>query len=175
MPGEFTPMTPMAATQQQQQQPTGPVERPIGVTIIAILYIVVGAFILFAGVAILALGAIGRALAHSFIPWAGSGTIVAALAIIVASALFAVGILAVAGGIGNLQGSGWARVLVIILAALGLLNDLSGLFKGRAVGSGLLGALVQGFILWYYFRPNVKAYFAPGHGQSQQQQVVVRT
>jgi hypothetical protein len=120
------------------------VGRPTGVTILAILYFIQGImWLAFAVIASVCLASFltlpgveeadtGGALAVGAICWVVLG--------IIALFYFIV-------GFGLLKGQGWARIVAIILAILGLLN-----FP--------IGTIISIIILLYLFKEDVKAYFS---------------
>ncbi|MGE5323077.1 MAG: hypothetical protein ACM3SW_09460 [Actinomycetota bacterium] len=73
--------------------------------------------------------------------------------------------LAVLLGWGLLKLKEWARIVAIILAALGVLGALLGLFAGLGhfMMIGIFWALcrlaINGLIIWYLLQPHVKAAF----------------
>jgi hypothetical protein len=134
--------------------------RPTGVTIIAVLSFL-GAFIMaIIAFAFLAGGALiasmGMALPASLV---GIGAVVAACFFL------ALGILYVFNGIGLLKLQNWARILTIVLIGLGLLSAalgiLSGLFHFRflLLLREICVAAIDLSILSYLFKPHVKQAF----------------
>jgi hypothetical protein len=61
-------------------------------------------------------------------------------------------------------GKGWAWILAVILYGLGALSSLISLAAGAL--SSIVGLLIYAFLLWYLWRPHVKAFF--GRGQTVQ-------
>jgi hypothetical protein len=134
--------------------------RPTGVTIIAVLSFL-GAFVL----AVIAFGFLaGGALIASMgmtlpVSLVGIGVVVAACF------FFALGILYVFNGIGLLKLQNWARILTIVLVGLGLLSAalgiLSGLFHFRTLLMlrEICVAAIDLWILSYLFKPHVKQAF----------------
>jgi hypothetical protein len=107
--------------------------RPLGVTLSAVLFFIVGAILVIAAVLTLAGGAL---LTQIF----GSGA--AALGIVVAAVFAIIAILYLLTGWGLVGGKGWARILGIVLAVLGVLGGLSAL-----TGNSLAYGVVQ-IVLW---------------------------
>ena len=107
-------------------------ERPSGITILAILYILGGLFAIGTGAMMLAGG--------SMIPFFGG--FVAA----VGATYVIIGLIdfAIAYGLWNLQP--WARTVAIIFAIIGLLG-----FP--------IGTIISIIILWYLFKPEIKEAF----------------
>ncbi len=56
------------------------------------------------------------------------------------------------------KGQDWARILIIVFSALGILSSIVSLFGGN--WASLFGILVDGFVLWYFLlKENVKKFF----------------
>ncbi len=118
--------------------------RPTGVTVIAILAAISGAFAVLGGLALLGLGAVGGAMGGPLLAFFGTfgGIIILALGVVT---LYA------AWGAWNLKV--WAWTLLVVLTAIGLVLSL---FSLR---SSFLSLIVNAVILYYLFRPEVKAAF----------------
>lgn len=114
----------------------------------AILQILGGILILFFGLALAVVSAFFSAV-NLAIP--------VGLGIIAAGAVVILGILGLLVGWGLWTGKGWARILAIILSGLGVLISLAGLVLGSI--PSVVGLAIDGLVLWYLFRPNVKAFF----------------
>jgi hypothetical protein len=143
-------------------------QRPTGVTVIAVLdfigaaFCVIGGLLMFMGGAMLgsffsaaatANGATGAAPAAGFM--AGIG---AALGVVFL--LFAVFAIFVAMGLLKLKN--WARITTIVLSGLGLLSTLSRFLHGFAGGGMVMTIIVLAYyiwVIWYMLQPNVKAAF----------------
>ncbi len=134
--------------------------RPLGVTIIAILNIISGIVMLFAG--------IGLAAASSFIPAistidpnaAGQMALVGlagGAGVAVGAILIALGIVSFVVAWGLLKGRGWAWIVTIILSIISLIVGVISLIGGN-VGS-IVNVAIAGVIIYYMYRPHVKAYF----------------
>ena len=154
--------------------------RPTGVTIIAILTIIGGILLLLSGVASLTIGALisvnpgdttstSRAAAQFFgILAAGVGGVLLVISI---------GYLVMFYGL--LKGKGWAWTITIILLIIGIAIQIistsvgtvftASLHTNSNVSSGIIGAIIgigiNVVILYYLYRPHVKAYF----GKMQEQ------
>lgn len=74
--------------------------------------------------------------------------------------ILAIGTLAIVVGWGMWSGREWARVLAIVLYGLWALFNLLSLIGGAI--SSVVGLLISVFLLWYMFRPRVKAFFGKG-------------
>ena len=118
--------------------------RPTGVTVIAILAAISGVFAVLGGLALLGIGAFGAAMGGPLLAYFGT------FAGIILLALGAVTLYA-AWGAWNLKA--WAWTLLVVLTAIGLVLAL---FSLR---SSFISLIVNAVILYYLFRPEVKAAF----------------
>lgn len=140
-----------------------PRARPVGVTIVGIVSIVGGIGMAFAAVAalfILLLGAtFADAMTDTFVPWMPSvpGALMATLAVIAFLFLGAMAGLAIAAGVGSLRGRAWGWVLTLVAMGLVALDAGGGILAGAV--EDVLGLLVAGLVVWYYFTPDVRAWF----------------
>lgn len=119
--------------------------RPTGVTILSILFALESLLFIIGGIGALGIGAL-------------LGPIGAGLGIIVGGFLILLGLIGLFVAWGLWTGRGWARTIAIILAILGLLLTALG-----AIGlepMSIIGLLINIVILWYLFRPHVKAYYS---------------
>ncbi len=121
--------------------------RPVGVTIIAVLDILVGIAALFLGVIAIIFGgyAGGLGLGYSGII-AFIGALFGGILIVFALIHFAI-------AWGFLSGMGWARIVGIIFGAL---DVLGGLFS---LPTGIVELAIGAVIIYYLTRPEVVAWF----------------
>jgi hypothetical protein len=117
-------------------------ERPLGVTIIGILWIIGGLFAIFGGI-------IGGAVL-SVIGLEGLGAAIAIIA-------FIIGVVYLILGIGCFKAWPWVWTVGVIFSALSILIGIVNLFTVGA--SALFGIIIAAIILYYLFQPQVKAYF----------------
>lgn len=127
--------------------------RPTGVAILAILDIVVGILALLGGIFIAALGGSGLLALYGYGFFNGFVAVVGGFIIVI-------GILAIIVGWGMWSGKEWAWLLAIILYGLGALSGLLSLAGGNL--SSVVGLPIDVLLLWYMFRPHVKAFFGRG-------------
>jgi hypothetical protein len=116
-------------------------KRPLGVTIIGILWIIFGIFGLLAGVWLMARGAV------FFGPF---GLLFGVISIII-------GIIFIIIGIGCFQALPWVWTVGVIISVLSIIAGIASLITSGA--GALLGIVIPGIILYYLFQPHVKAYF----------------
>ncbi len=121
--------------QQPPPPPSGgnrPKERPMGVTILAVLYALQGLFMIGLPIMFTAILPFDLFFAEvTIICWAVFG-VIALIYFVIAYGL--------------LKGAGWARIVAIIFAIIGLINIP-------------IGTIISIVILIYLFKDEVKAYF----------------
>ena len=106
--------------------------RPLGVTIIAILLILGG------------------------LVWLVSGLIL--LIILIGIVFLALGIAYFIMAYGLLKGRGWAWTISLILAAIGIITGIYHITQNN-LGGAIVSFIINGVIIYYLYRPNVKAFF----------------
>jgi hypothetical protein len=146
-----------------------PAKRPTGVTIIAILNIIGGIIMLFVGLALVAVGAIFPALPPSvFEPQTGgdvdlSGippSLLGGAAIAIGGVIIVIGIASFVVAYGLLKGKGWAWTLTVVLSVISIVLNAISIATGNA--GGIISIIISAVILYYVYRPHVKAYFGRG-------------
>lgn len=136
-------------------------QRPTGVTILAVLALIGGILAILAGIALTAASsAIATASATS--GYQITGTTATVLGII----LLVGGVIDLAFGIGAFRGAGWAWVLGVLGQVLSLLSDVVSIVidaqhnkLAAGITSNIVSIAISVFILYYLNRPNVKAFF----------------
>jgi uncharacterized membrane protein (DUF2068 family) len=125
-------------------------QRPTGVTIIAVLAAIGGIFGILGGLALVGLG--------GFI--AASGVTGGALAPIVGLLLLAYGVLALVLAYGFWNLKPWAWTLGVGLQAAGIvINILQFINNTNNAASTVISIAISAAIIWYLYQPNVKAAF----------------
>ena len=126
--------------------------RPTGVTVIAILVII-------SGVTAIAFGAVFGALLGSFLGSMGSDVFGTEGAIVGAIGGIAIilGILSFVMAWGLLKGKPWAWTVTLILSIINLIFALP--------STNIVGLIINAVVLYYLFRPHVKAYFQKSEQQ----------
>jgi hypothetical protein len=120
--------------------------RPLGVTIVAILMIIEGIFLILGGISGIAVGGI-------MADESGIGG-----AIIAASSVgLALGIAGLFIAWGLISGKGWAWIITIIITIIMAIVNIISIASGRY--EHIFGLIINGVILYYMYRPQVKAYF----------------
>jgi len=117
-------------------------ERPLGVTILGVLWIIGGV-----------LAIIGGIIGGAILSIVGLGGLGAAIGI----TLFVIGIIDLLLGIGCFKAWPWVWIVGVIISAISILIGIASLFTTGA--SALLGIVISAIILYYLFQPQVKAYF----------------
>jgi len=139
-------------------------DRPIGITLIAILNIVIGILLIlgalsFAALAGLAVSGYGPDLIPGLtdLPYLD---IMMALGGIIAVVLIIVALVEFIMAWGLLKGKGWAWILSIVFMFLTIALGFLSLVHPTAFN--LIGLAIDALIVYYLFRPNVKAFFGRG-------------
>jgi hypothetical protein len=128
--------------------------RPTGIAIIAILEILVG--LLAAAGGALIVGVASSSVLNSY----GVGMFSGIIAVIGGFAII-IGLFAIFVGWGMWTGKGWAWTLALVLYILGAL------FGILTLPIGIVGLVIDLLLIWYLYRPHVKAFFGKG-GMTQQ-------
>jgi hypothetical protein len=138
--------------------------RPLGITIIAILNIISGIVMIFAGSGLAAASSLMPTIS-TIDPNAAGQMAIASLAGGAATAIGAVliilGIVSFIVAWGLLKAKGWAWIVTIILSIISLVIGVISLVGGN-VGS-IVNIVIAGVIIYYMYRPHVKAYFGRTH------------
>ncbi len=127
--------------------------RPSGVAVLAVLDLIVGILAFIGGVFMIAVGGSGLLSTVGYGAYSGFAVGFGAFAIIV-------GLFAVVVGWGMWSGRTWAWLLAVVLYAIGILFGFTSLAAGSL--SSIVGLVIDVFLLWYMFRPHVKAFFGRG-------------
>ncbi len=128
-------------------------QRPLGVTILAVLDIL-------GGIGASLLGLIYMALSAQIGTVVGGGGIFALFGafIVVLGIIFLIlGILAIAVGWGFWKGSSWAWIVGLVLYVIGIVLGLTSLALGDVTSIVLV--VIGALLVYYMFRPNVRIWF----------------
>jgi hypothetical protein len=140
-------------------------ERPAGVTVLAVLLMLFAAFAAFAGLALLLLGLGGGAALQMRGANTGMSTMMAGMGALGGVFLLALAAAYVVLGVGLLKLLNWARVVTLVLIGLGLLFAAIGLltavihFRVALLLWQLCVVAIDAWIIWYLLRPDVKQAF----------------
>jgi predicted lipid-binding transport protein (Tim44 family) len=155
--------------------------RPLGVTIIAILTIISGILLILGGVSLIAVGALISVNPVDTTATTNSQPIAQFFGVIsaaIGSILLAIGIGYIVMFLGLLKGRGWAWTITIILLLIGIAIQIISTATGAVFNAslsnssnnaansvisgiigGIIGIAINGVIVYYLYRPQVKAYF----------------
>jgi hypothetical protein len=153
-----------------------PKSRPTGVTIIAILNIIGGIIMLFGAIALIAIGAIlptlppsafnqselqgnltaGQAPLPPGVPMVPQ-SLLGGIGIAIGAVLLAIAIVSFVVAYGLLKGLGWAWTITVILSIISIVLNAISIAAGNI--GGIVSIIISGIILYYLYRPHVKAYF----------------
>jgi uncharacterized membrane protein (DUF2068 family) len=145
------------------------VQRPVGISIIAVLAALVGIVAFVFAVFFAALSTAGSFLQDMIETYAEQyggtvipdiGGFITAIALAIAGVLAIAGILYLVTAYGLWTGRGWARILAIILL---ILDVIAGLVT---LPGGIVLIIIAGVLLWYFFTPAVRAFFGAGSAPS---------
>ena len=128
--------------------------RPVGITILAALEILIGVVGLLASLVIIGFSAL-----FSTLPKVGS--LLGAVGLVVGGVVLLFGVIWLATGVGFLHGRGWSWTLGMIFSVLSLLGAIGALTIGLITG-GVGGLIFWGLMLYYLTRTHVKAFFGKG-------------
>jgi hypothetical protein len=139
-------------------------QRPTGVTVLAILAFLGAGLMVIAGLVMFAGGAMLAAALRSSMP----GGVLAGVTSVIGVFCLLFAALYVVTGIGLWTLKPWGRILTIILVSLGLLFGVIGLltsmmhFMIGLVIWRVFWCAIDALILWYMFTPEVKRAFGEG-------------
>ncbi len=128
--------------------------RPAGITILAVLEIIIGVIGLVASLAIIGLSALASAL-----PTIGS--LVGTIGLVIGGVALFFSIIWLATGVGFLHGRGWAWTLGMIFSILSLLGAAAALAIGLLTDA-IVGIFLWSLMLYYLTRNHVKIFFGKG-------------
>src|SRR3989449_5377160 len=137
--------------------------RPVGITILAVLEILMGIVGLLGSLVIIGFSAL-------FATLPTVGPLVGAIGLVIGGVVLFFSIIWLATGVGFLHGRGWSWTLGMIFSILSLLGAIGALTIGLITG-GVGGLVFWGLMLYYLTRTHVKAFFgksglplAPAYG-----------
>jgi uncharacterized membrane protein (DUF2068 family) len=135
------------------------IQRPTGVTVLAVLQFIGGILSLFIGISGLFFGG----LMVSGVAENTSGAAAAAQVgpLMVAGGFFAIlsGILGLIAGYGLFTLKGWGWTLAMVFSVINVIHNVIGLFQGASIPGAIVGIVISGLILYYLFQPHVKRAF----------------
>jgi hypothetical protein len=159
-----------------------PKSRPLGVTIIAILNIIGGIIMLVFGIGLITLGAVLPTLPPSVfnqsqiegnftagqvppipagVPPMGLQSLLGGLGIAFGAVLVALAIVSFIVAYGLLKGKGWAWTVTLILSIISIVWNAITIATAANFG-GIVSIIISAIIIYYLYRPHVKAFFGKG-------------
>jgi hypothetical protein len=159
--------------------------RPLGVTIIAILRIIGGIILLLGGIGLVTIAPfVGQlnvnttsSTTDNGVPVTPNGTGInlsnnntsflffAAFIGVIGSILIVLGIASFVVAWGLLKGKGWAWTVTIIITIISLVFNAVSIVSIVSGNIGaIVGIIIDGVIIYYLYRPNVKSYFGRVRG-----------
>lgn len=137
-------------------------DRPIVVTIVAILDVLFGIIMVLFGISFMALTGLIEYYGPDLIPGLADipfldmiialGGVIGIVFIIIAAITFFL-------AWGLLRGKRWARILTIVFSILWIILGLLSLPNQGLVNLAMMA--INGLILYFFFRPDIKAFFGP--------------
>ncbi len=137
-------------------------ERPTGVTVLAVLCFIGGAFAVLGGLAMFFAGALGMA---GMASRPGMGMMMAGMGAFVGVFLLILAALYVIVGVGLWKLLNWGRILALVLVGIGAVFAILGLFSALihfrifAVVWQIIVVAIDLLIIWYLTRSDVKQAF----------------
>lgn len=142
-------------------------DRPLGIAILAVLDIIGGILAFIGGIGMAAVSAVVndpeiRDMIRDSMISAGVADvdaildILATVLIVFGAILFIMGLVGIAVGWGFWKGSGWAWIVGVIFYIVGIGISAVGMVWSL---TNVIGVIIGVVILYYLFRPNVKAWF----------------
>jgi hypothetical protein len=158
-----------------------PKSRPLGVTIIAILNIIGGVIMLIFGIGLVILGTVlptlppsvfnqsqiqgnltaGQAPIPAGPPPMALQSLLGGLGIAFGAVLVALAIVSFIVAYGLLKGRGWAWTVTLILSIISIVWNAITIATAANFG-GIVSIIISAVIIYYLYRPHVKAYFGKG-------------
>ena len=148
-------------------------QRPTGVTILAVLEFIGGALGLLGACGLLGLGALGGVAGVAGSDTAGGAAAAGALGFLgiglgIVTLALAIGGIIIGVGLWTLKRWAWnaARILSIIsivFSTIGIISSASGGNQslGSAIAGNIVSIAINAFIVWYLNKPEIKGAFAP--------------
>ena len=85
-----------------------------------------------------------------------------AIALIIIGWIFvAIAIVSFVVAYGLLNGRGWAWTITVVLSIISIVLNAISIAAGNIIAS-IINIIISGIILYYLYRPHVKAYFGKG-------------
>jgi hypothetical protein len=137
-------------------------ERPTGVTILAVLAFIGAAFLAIGSIALMVGGAL---LSNARATGPGAGMLLGLGGAVLGGICLVLAVIYVFMAVGLLKLQNWARIVTIVFVGLGLLSALMGLLSSFAhvfpvlIVRNIIVVAIDVWILIYLFKPHVKQAF----------------
>ncbi|MBO3803732.1 MAG: hypothetical protein JTT11_07700, partial [Candidatus Brockarchaeota archaeon] len=128
-------------------------KRPTGVTVLAILDIAFGAIMAIGALGLVALTRLVEMNLSEFADLPSFGLLMGAIGSMLSVVLLAIAAVEFLLAWGLLGGKGWAWTATIVFSAIAIAIEL------LSLPFSLVGIAVNALVIYYFFRPNVKAFF----------------
>jgi hypothetical protein len=143
----------------------------LGVTVIAILNVIGGIMMLLAGIAAVTAGAllpmVPQETLEEGVPGTGmevlsgvSTSVLGGGAIVIGAVMIGLAIFSFIVAWGLLKGRGWAWTATVVLSVISLVFGVISVVTGNWFS--IINVIISGIIIYYMYRPHVKAYFGKG-------------
>jgi hypothetical protein len=93
-----------------------------------------------------------------------SQSLLGAIGIAIGGVLLAIAIVSFVVAYGLLKGLGWAWTVTVILSIISIVLNAISIAAGNI--TSIVSVIISGIILYYLYRPHVKAYFGKGVSRS---------
>jgi uncharacterized membrane protein (DUF2068 family) len=133
------------------------IQRPTGVTILAVLQFIGGALSLLFGVLSLFFG--GAMVATDAAEAVDAAIDMGPVMMTVGIASIIIGIIGLIAGYGLFTLKGWGWLLAVVFSLSNVVRNIMALFSGVNVVGAIIGIVISGLILYYLYQPNVKRAF----------------
>jgi hypothetical protein len=145
--------------------------RPLGVTVIAILNVIGGIMMMLGGITAVTGGAVLSNMSPETLQQGIPGTGMEALSsvstsvlgggvIVVGAILIGLAIFSFVVAWGLLKGREWAWTATVVLSVISIVFGVISLVAGNWLS--IINIIISGIIIYYMYRPHVKAYFGKG-------------
>lgn len=132
--------------------------RPTGVTIIAVLMAIAGIVMIIAGISAVAVAPfLPAAFPSQNLPTGFSTAMLGGLAVGSGAFMLVLGVAGLVISYGLFKGRAWAWTAAVVLSIIGVVMSVVAIVTGN-FGS-IVSLIINGVILYYLYRPHVKAYF----------------
>ncbi|MBE9140230.1 hypothetical protein IQ254_24025 [Nodosilinea sp. LEGE 07088] len=134
-----------------------PIQRPTGVTILAVLQFIGGVLSLLFGLSSLFFG--GLMVASYAAATAGAEINMGPVLLIAAVVAIISGLIGLLAGYGLFTLKGWGWTLAMVFSVINVISNVLGLIQGGSVPGSIVGIVISGLIIYYLNQSNVKRAF----------------